>query len=95
MSVLRFRLLGSRTVVDDVITRLHSLDKIDHVEELDTVTLAERDDSSSSDLAGDRIANTYVLEVDAPDDETADQVRLVAEATAVAHNAGIEFVNDF
>lgn len=95
MTLMRFRLLGSRADVDDVITRLHGLDKIDHVEELDTIELTEQVDSSSSDLVSDRIANAYVIEVEAPDDETADQVRVAAESAAFARNAGIEFINDF
>ncbi len=95
MAIMRFRLLGSRADVDDVIARISGLDNIEHVEELGGLMPPMRDDSSSSDSISDNEANTYVVEVDAPSDEAADLVRVTAEACAHARDAGIEFVNDF
>lgn len=95
MSIMRFRLLGNRADVDEVIATLEGLDSIEHVEELDGLSPAMRDDSSSAELTGDTAGNTYVIEVDAPDDEAADQARVAAEACAATRNAGIEFIDDF
>lgn len=95
MAMMRFRLLGSRADVDDVINRLHGIDGIDHVEELDGLMPPMRDDSSSSESISDNEARTYVIEVDAPSDEAVELVRVTAEACAHSRDAGIEFVNDF
>lgn len=95
MSIMRFRLLGSRADADEVIATLESLDSIEHVEELGGLAPIMRDDSSSSELTDDSAGNTFVIEVDAPDDESADQVRVAAEACAAARSAGIEFIDDF
>jgi len=95
MSIMRFRLLGNRADVDAVIDSLEGLDNIEHVEELEGLSPAMRDDSSSAELTDDSTGHTYVIEVDAPDDESADQVRVAAEACAAMRNAGIEFIDDF
>ncbi|MEO5813040.1 MAG: hypothetical protein ABIU96_05835 [Rhodanobacter sp.] len=95
MSLLRFRLIGSRADVDHVIARVHGIDNIDHVEELGALEPATSDDSSSSQAAGDGAARTFVIEVEVPDEETADRVRVIAEGCAFARDAGIEFISDF
>ena len=95
MSIMRFRLLGNRADVDEVMSTLEGLDSIEHVEELEGLSPMMRDDSSSAQLTDDSAGHTYVIEVDAPDDESADRVRMAAEACAAARNAGIEFINDF
>lgn len=95
MAMMRFRLLGSRADVDDVIARLHGINSIEHVEELDGLMPDMRDDSSSSESVSDNEARTYTIEVDAPNDDVADRVRVTAEACAHARDAGIEFINEF
>jgi hypothetical protein len=95
MAMMRFRLLGSRADVDDVIARLHGLNDIEHVEELDGIMPEMRDDSSSSDSISDNEARTFLVEVEAPNDDAADRVRVTAETCARARDAGIEFLNDF
>jgi hypothetical protein len=95
MAMMRFRLLGSRADVDYVIARLHGLDNIEHVEELDGIMPEMRDDSSSSESVSDNEARTFLIEVDAPTDAAAERVRVTAETCARARDAGIEFLNDF
>ncbi|MEO8747796.1 MAG: hypothetical protein ABI379_09120 [Rhodanobacter sp.] len=95
MSIMRFRLLGSRADADEVISALESLDSIEHVEEVEELSPTMRDDSSSAELTDDSEANTYVIEVDAPDDQAADEARVAAEACAATRDAGIEFIDDF
>ena len=95
MAMMRFRLLGSRADADDVIARLHGIDDIEHIEELDGIMPPMRDDSSSSESVSDNEARTFLIEVEAPTDDAADRVRVTAEACAHAHDAGIEFINDF
>ena len=60
MSVLRFRLLGSRADADDVIARVHGIENIEHVEELDALEPVTRDDSSSSESVADGAGHAYV-----------------------------------
>jgi hypothetical protein len=95
MSVLRFRLLGSRADADDVIARVHGIENIEHVEELDALEPITRDDSSSSESVADNAGHAYVIEVETPNDEAAAEVRLIAEACAAARNAGIEYIGEF
>jgi hypothetical protein len=95
MPIMRFRLLGSRADADEVLDVLEGLDRLEHVEELEGVGPVTRDDSSSAESIDDTASHTYVIEVDAPDDEMADQVRVAAEACAAQRNAGIEFIDDF
>lgn len=95
MPMIRFRLIGSRADADTLITGLHGIDGVEHIEEIDDPTLTIRDDSSSLDSASDSEAHTYVIEVGAANDSLADDVRVGAEALAHERNAGIEFVEDF
>ncbi|TAL90443.1 MAG: hypothetical protein EPN69_12520 [Rhodanobacter sp.] len=95
MPMIRFRLIGSRADADAVIVGLHGTDGIEHVEELDDPTLGMRDDSSSSDAAGDSEAHVYCIEVEVTDDSQFDDVRVSAETLASDCGAGIEFVDEF
>lgn len=95
MPMIRFRLIGSREDADTVITALHGVDGIEHVEEVDDLMIGMRDDSSSAQLVDDAGGKVYVVEVDAPDDLHADAVRGVAEVAAHRLDAGIEFVDEF
>jgi len=95
MPMIRFRLTGTRDDADAVITGLHGIRDIEHVEEIDDLMSAMRDDSSSSELSSDSEGQSYTVEVDTPNDQLADTVRGVAEALASERNAGIEFIDDF
>lgn len=95
MPMIRIRLIGSRDDANSLITVLHGIDGIEHVEEIDDLMPKMRDDSSSSELVDDSEGNMFLIEVDAPDDMHADAVRGVAEAQTTALGAGIEFVDEF
>lgn len=95
MGMIRIRVIGSRDDADSMLTVLHGIDGIEHVEEIDDLTPTMRDDSSSSELVDDSEADVYLIEVDAPDEMHADAVRSVAETQAAARGAGIEFVDEF
>jgi hypothetical protein len=95
MSMIRFRLIGSRADADAVIGGLHGIEDIEHVEEIDDLIPGMRDDSSSSESVSDNEAHTYCIEVDAANDSLADIVRECAEVIASDCNAGIEFVDEF
>lgn len=95
MSMIRFRLTGSRADADTVIGGLHGMDGIEHVEEVDDLIPEMRDDSSSSESVSDSEAHVYCIEVEAAGDSLADDVRGTAEVLAHACDAGIEFVDEF
>lgn len=95
MPMIRFRLIGSREDADTIISSLHGIDGIEHVEEIDDLVPHMRDDSSSNELVDDSEGNLYMIEVDAPGELYADAVRGVAEVEANRLNAGIEFVDEF
>jgi len=95
MSMIRFRLIGSREDADAVIAALHGIDDIEHVEEIDDLMPGMREDSSSSESASDSEGHVYFVEVDAAGDQLADIVRGSAEVIANDRGAGIEFVDEF
>ena len=95
MPMVRFRLTGARADADAMIAALHGINDIEHVEEIDDVMTGMRDDSSSSDSISDSEAQLYRIEVEAPNDELADNVRVNAEALAHQLDAGIEFTDEF
>lgn len=95
MPMIRIRLTGSREDANSLITALHGIDEIEHVEEIDDLTPRMRDDSSSSELVDDSEGKIYVIEVDTPDDMRADAVRDVAMSQARSLDVGIEFIDDF
>jgi ATP-dependent protease HslVU (ClpYQ) ATPase subunit len=93
--MVRFRLTGGRADADAMIAALHGINDIEHVEEIDDMMSGMRDDSSSSDSISDNEAQLYRIEVEAPSDELADNVRVNAEALAHQLDAGIEFTDEF
>ncbi len=95
MPMIRFRLTGSRYNADAMITALHGITDLEHIEEVDDLVPGMRDDSSSSDSVSDSEGQIYCIEVDAPDDRIADMVRNAAETIARDQDAGIEFTDEF
>ncbi|TAL84318.1 MAG: hypothetical protein EPN74_12210 [Rhodanobacter sp.] len=95
MPLVRFRLTGSRADADAVIALLHSIDGVEHVEEVDDLIPGMRDDSSSSESVSDSEARLYAIEVDTPDQRVATTVREYAGVVARELDAGIEFTDTF
>jgi hypothetical protein len=93
MPMIRLRLIGNRDSADAIITSLHGIDGIEHVEEIEDFMLGVRDDSSSAELVDDSEGKVFMVEVEAPDDRRADAVRVVAEAEGRRLDAGVEIVD--
>ena len=95
MPMLRLRLTGSDDDARAIINLLQSLDGIEHVEEVsDLMPHMDDADSSSaglSDLNGD---DTHVLEIEAPNQSTANKVRQAVEALAFDLGVLVEFESD-
>jgi len=95
MTTIRIRMTGSREDADTLITTLHGIDGIEHVEELDDETAYARDDSSSSELVDDNGSELFMIEVLASDRLHGDAVRAVTEVQASQLGAVVEFVDEF
>lgn len=95
MPTIRLRITGSRDDADTLITILHGIDGIEHVEELDDQSMYLRDDSSSADLIDDNGSELVMVEVQAADSLHANAVRAVAEVEASLLGAVVEFVDEF
>lgn len=95
MPTIRIRMTGSRNDADTLLSVLHGIDGIEHVEEIDDPVLAMRDDSSSSDLTDDDSGELFLIEVQAADNLHADAVRAVTEVEARQLGAVVEIVDEF
>ena len=74
---------------------LQSLDGIEHVEEIDDLMPHMDDaDSSSAGLSDVEGPDTHELEVDAPNESTAQKVREAVEALAFDLDIIVEFEQD-
>lgn len=95
MPLLRMRLTGSDDAVRAVTNLLQSLDGIEHVEEIDDLMPHMDDaDSSSAGLSDVEGPDTHELEVDAPNESTAQKVREAVEALAFDLDIIVEFEQD-
>ena len=95
MPTIRIRLTGTRDDADTLLTTLHGIDGIEHVEELEEPSMYPRDDSSSSDLVDDNGSELFLIEVMAADVLHADAVRAVTEVEASRLGTVVEFVDEF
>ena len=95
MPMLRIRLTGSEDDVRAISNLLHSLDGIEHVEEVDDLMPHMDDaDSSSAGLSDVGGPNTHEIEVDAPNPSTARKVREAVEALVFDLDMVVEFEDD-
>lgn len=95
MPMIHIRMTGTRDNADTLLTILHGIDGIEHVEEIDDPFLENRDDSSSAELVDDNSGELFLIEVTARDALHAEAVRAVAEVEASVLGAVVEFTEDF
>jgi len=95
MSILRFRVTGSRDAVDAIVARLNSIDNLERVEEVDDEIADMRDDSSSSQLPDDIGAPMRRILVETPHASTNEHVHDVLELAARDLDVAVEFVERF
>ena len=95
MPQLRIRITGNEDDLRAVADLLEGLEGIEHVEEVaDLMPHMDDEDSSSAGLSDDIGPGTHELEVDAPNDYTANRVRDAVEELAFRLGLVIEFVED-
>jgi hypothetical protein len=96
MPIVRIRLIGSETDADALITVLHGLDGIEHIEQVaDLMPHMDDDDSSSAGLIDDIGPGVHAIEIEVPDHLFADRVRELAGEAAETLDATVEFIDEF
>ncbi|UWX03548.1 hypothetical protein H1235_11080 [Pseudoxanthomonas sp. NC8] len=95
MPQLRIRITGSDDDLRAVADLLQSVEGIEHVEEVDDLMPhMDDEDSSSAGLSDDMGPGTHELEVEAPNNYTANRVREAVEELAFRLGLVVEFVED-
>ncbi|HTA65735.1 MAG TPA: hypothetical protein VK753_09530 [Xanthomonadaceae bacterium] len=97
MPTVRFRITASEDDTQDVIHHVENVDEdIERVEEVNEVmNHSDWGGSSSAGLSDDRGPGFHCVEVEAPNDDIAELVRVAAEERAYRLGAVIEFVDRF
>ena len=96
MLCVRFRVIGSETDTTELITALHGMPGVEHVEEVaDLMEHMDDADSSSAGLTDDIGPGVHALEVEVSDHIRAELVRQLAASVAEKLDASVEFVDEF
>lgn len=95
MPMLRMRITGQDDHARAIANLLLGIDGIEHVEEVaDLMPRMDDADSSSAGLPDDQGPGQHALEIDAPNQATANRVRDAVEALAFDLDVLVEFDND-
>ncbi|GAP65788.1 hypothetical protein MBSD_n1079 [Mizugakiibacter sediminis] len=93
---VHIRITGSADDARALAVTLQGLPGIEHIEEVaDLMPHLDDEDSSSAGLSDDIGPGMHAIEVEAPDRETAERVRELAEATGIDLGVPIEIVDEF
>jgi hypothetical protein len=97
MPTVRFRITASEDDTQDVIHHVENVDEeIERAEEVNQVTPhSDWAESSSAGLSDDYGPGFHCVEVEAPNDDVAELVRVAVEERAYRLGAVIEFVDRF
>ena len=96
MPTVRIRLTGSADDARTLMTAIHAIDGVDHVEEVDDMMPhLDDDDSSSAGLSDDIGPGLHDIEVDAPHERAAKHIRNLADIIGDDLGVPIEIVDEF
>jgi uncharacterized protein (UPF0335 family) len=96
MSILRFRVSGSHAAVNEIISRLHGVDNVERVEEVDDEISDMRDDSSSAESAVDDAGvEVHRIEVETERASINERVHDLMELSARDLDVAVEVVDRF
>lgn len=96
MTTIRIRLTGSAEDARTLMTAIHAMDGVEHVEEVDDLTPhMDDDDSSSAGLSDDMGPGLHDIEVEAPHERAAQHVRNIADIVSDDLGVPIEIVDEF
>ena len=95
MPLLRIRINGSDDDLRTIADLLQAVEGIEHVEEIsDMMPHMDDEDSSSAGLSDAFGGGIHELEVDAPNDYTANRVRAAVQELAYRLDLLVEFVDE-
>ncbi|MCE5234099.1 MAG: hypothetical protein ABFC67_00700 [Mizugakiibacter sp.] len=93
---IHIRITGSADDARALATTLEGLPGVERIEEVaDMMPHLDDEDSSSAGLSDDLGPGVHALEVEAPDRESAERVRELAEAAGIDLGVPIEIVDEF
>ena len=96
MPTIHIRLTGSEDDARTLMTAIHAMDGIDHVEEIDDLMpYADEYDSSSAGLSDVLGPGMHEIEVEAPHERAARHVRNIADLIGENLGIPIEVVDEF
>lgn len=95
MSILRFRVSGTHDAVNQIISRLHGVDNVDRVEEVDDEISDMRDDSSSAESTDEAGVEVHRIEVETLRSSVNERVHDLMELSARDLDVAVEFVDRF
>lgn len=96
MPTVYLRLTASADDTRAMINALQALEGIEHVEEVhDLMPHMDDEDSSSAGLPDDMGPGIHDIEIEAPDEPTAERVRQLAEQVATQWQFTMEMVDEF
>ncbi len=96
MTTVRIRLTGSADDARTLMTAIHALDGVEHVEEVDDLMPhLDDEDSSSAGLIEDIGPGVHDIEVEAPHERAARHVRNIADIVSSDLGVPIEIVDEF
>jgi hypothetical protein len=95
MSILRFRVSGGHDAVNEIISRLHGVDNVDRVEEVDDEIADLRDDSSSAESVDETGVEVHRIEVETLRTAINERVHDLMELSARDLDVAVEFVDRF
>lgn len=96
MPTVRIRITGTADDARALITAIHALDGVDHVEEVDDLmSHMDDDDSSSAGLSDDVGPGVHDIEVDTPHERASRHVRNIADLVGDDLGVPIEIVDEF
>jgi hypothetical protein len=96
MPTVRIRVTGSADDARTLMTAIHGMDGVEHVEEVDDLMPHLDDyDSSSAGLTDDMGPGLHDIEIEAPHERAAKHVRNIADTIATDLGIPIEIVDEF
>ncbi|MGA9341761.1 MAG: hypothetical protein WBV61_05445 [Rhodanobacteraceae bacterium] len=96
MAILRARVAGDDANVEALVNTIHGLDEVVRLEEVDSLMLRARDDSSSAGLPDDVGSGLRYLEIGLADEDGAlPRVKRVLETLGREQGLALEIVDRF
>ena len=95
MSTLRFRVTGTRTAADTLVSRIHGVSGARRVEEVDGASTVSLENISSTGGADASTCSLYRVDVGLPHAANEQYIASVLQRSACALGVGVEIIDRF